>query len=39
MPKFEMHLVYSKKMLEIRHFLIDIFQHFTTVADSNSNVR
>ena len=29
-----MRLVYRKKMLENRHFLIGIFQHFTTVADS-----
>lgn len=28
-----MRLVYRKKMLENRHFLIGIFQHFTTVAD------
>lgn len=30
-----MRLVYRKKMLENRHFLIGIFQHFTTVADIN----
>lgn len=29
-----MRLVYRKKMLENRHFLIGIFQHFTTVTDS-----
>ncbi|MFC6253286.1 helix-turn-helix domain-containing protein [Secundilactobacillus hailunensis] len=28
-----MRLFYRKKMLENRHFLIGIFQHFTTVAD------
>ncbi|GAK48775.1 hypothetical protein LOSG293_750010, partial [Secundilactobacillus oryzae JCM 18671] len=34
--KFEMRLVYRKKMLENRHFLIGIFQHFTTVAYTNN---
>ena len=29
-----MRLFYRKKMLENRHFLIGIFQHFTTVADT-----
>ncbi|GAK48790.1 transposase, partial [Secundilactobacillus oryzae JCM 18671] len=29
-----MRLVYRKKMLENRHFLIGIFQYFTTVAYS-----
>lgn len=28
-----MRLVYRKKMLENRYFLIGIFQHFPTVAD------
>ncbi|MCT3284462.1 hypothetical protein EFP16_13265, partial [Lactiplantibacillus pentosus] len=35
--KFEIRLVYRKKMLENRHFLIGIFQHFTTVADIDYN--
>ncbi|WP_260210602.1 hypothetical protein, partial [Lactiplantibacillus pentosus] len=36
--KFEIRLVYRKKMLENRHFLIGIFQHFTTVADISTNL-
>ena len=32
-----MRLFYRKKMLENRHFLIGIFQHFTTVADTSSS--
>lgn len=32
-----MRLFYRKKMLENRHFLIGIFQHFTTVADIRLN--
>ncbi|MBU7461139.1 hypothetical protein, partial [Lactiplantibacillus pentosus] len=36
--KFEMRLFYRKKILENRHFLIGIFQHFTTVADNQSTI-
>ncbi len=32
-----MRLFYRKKMLENRHFLIGIFQHFTTVADTRAS--
>ncbi|MCC7667702.1 GNAT family N-acetyltransferase [Liquorilactobacillus satsumensis] len=33
-----MRLFYRKKMLENRHFLIGIFQHFTTVADIHAEL-